>query len=210
MTKIDFYFDPTCPFSWITSRWLLQVSAHRNINITWRQFSLALKNDELTATDDETSYARKHRASHRVHRVIAAAARDGAAIVDLYTAFGTKYHVAGFDYNDEWIGRVLDELGLAQELSATADDESLDTHLASELAAATAAAGRDIGVPTIVFHTDAGALGYFGPVLNTLPELDESLDIWDGLARLATTSSFYEIKRTRPRGSPDIASTARC
>lgn len=210
MTKIDFYYDPSCPFCWITSRWLLQVSAHRDIDIGWRPFSLALKNNEKTKQDNETKHAQNHRDSHRVLRVIAAAEQAGTSAIDLYSAFGAKYHTAGFPYDDTWISNVLEELKLPAELAQAADDAAHDEYLQSELQSALDAAGNAIGVPTIVFYSDGDKLGYFGPVLNELPELSESLDIWDGLAKLATVKSFYELKRSRPSGGPDTASTARC
>lgn len=209
--NIAFYYDPSCPFCWITSRWLLQISPHRDVTVQWRPFSLALKNDELTERDGETEHAASHRASHRVLRIIEAARQQGASVIDLYTTFGVKYHTAGFPYDDTWIANILDELQLPAELAAAADDTAYDEHLQSELQSAMDVAGADIGVPTIVFHLDNDTKqGYFGPVLNELPDLDESLRIWDGLSQLAASTSFYELKRTRPSGNPDVASTAKC
>lgn len=212
MTKIDFYFDPSCPFCWVTSRWLLQVSGARDIDVTWRPFSLTLKNNEMSDRGkDKTPHGNAHRAGHRIHRVIAVAAAKGASVIDLYSAFGIQYHIAGMEYSDEGIRDVLAQLKLPAELQAAADDTSLDTGLAAELQTALDVAGKDIGVPTIVFYSDDGSkLGYFGPVLQELPELSESLRIWDGLEKLATVKSFYELKRTRPDGGPNTASTAKC
>lgn len=213
MTSIEFYFDPTCPFSWITSRWLLQVSAEREIDITWRQFSLALKNDELTAKDGDNKYVMAHRASHRVHRVIAqAVAEHGASAIELYSEFGIRYHIMERELDDEVILEVLAAKELPAELLSFADDTSLDAGLQTEIDSAVEAAGKDIGVPTIIFKaSDGERLGYFGPVLNSLPDtLIESLAIWDGLSKLATVKSFYEIKRNRPGGGPEVFSAARC
>lgn len=206
--NIEFYFDPSCPFCWITSRWLLQISTHRDIEITWRQFSLALKNDELER--DVTAHSDAHRAGHRVHRVLRAAAERGASLIDLYTAFGIAYHVAGFGFGDEVIADVLQEKQLPPELLAAADDTSYDEFLHGELQSATEVAGENIGVPTIVFVNDDGTKrGYFGPVLNELPDIEESLQIWDGLEKLAGVNAFYELKRARPSGDPDVFSTAK-
>ena len=213
MTSIEFYFDPTCPFSWITSRWLLQVSAERDINVTWRQFSLALKNDELTPKDGDNAYVVAHRASHRVHRVILAAVRDhGASMIELYSEFGIRFHIMEREFDDEVILEVLAAKGLPASLLSFADDASLDADLQAEIDSAIDAAGKDIGVPTIVFTAaDGERLGYFGPVLNALPDtMVESLAIWDGLEKLATVKSFYEIKRNRPGGGPEVFSAARC
>lgn len=213
MTKLDFYFDPVCPFCWITSRWLHVVSQHRELDITWRPFSLALKNDVLIPHDSESSHAAASRDSHRVLRVIAAAARHhNADAGELYTTFGMKFHVAGFPYDDTWIRAVLDEHSLpADELLAAADDASYDDFLRGEMQSALDTVGDDAGVPIVVLDLPSGKRqGYFGPVLNDLPDLDECLQIWDGLEKLATVDSFYELKRTRPSGDPNIASTARC
>lgn len=212
MTTIEFYFDPSCPFSWITSRWLHQVTTERDVVVSWRQFSLALKNDELTERQDETPHASAHRGAHRVHRVIAKAAADyNASVGDLYSEFGVRFHITGQAFNDGMIQEVLAKKGLPSDLLLAADDCALDNKLRAEIDSAIEAAGADIGVPTIVFFTTTGKRrGYFGPVLNELPSaLDESLAIWDGLEKLATSTSFYEIKRGRKAG-PNVFSAARC
>lgn len=210
MTHVDFYFDPSCPFSWITSRWLLQISAKRDVDITWRPFSLALKNDELVSSGESSPHAASHRAAHRVLRIMAAARSHDASMIDMYTAFGVKYHTAGFDYSDEWIRTTLDELRLPAELLDAADDTQYDGWLAREMQSALDAVGDDVGVPIIVFTQDDTRRGYFGPVLNELPDIDESLRIWDGLSQLGSVNAFYELKRSRPSGGPDTASTAKC
>jgi len=212
MVSVEFYYDPSCPFCWITSRWLLQVQAEREIGITWRQFSLALKNNELQPSDEEGVHAAVHRDSHRIQRIICkATAEYGASGVELYSEFGIRFHIMEKGFGNDTIREVLEAKKLPAELLAAADDTSLDTALQSELNTATDAAGKDIGVPTIVFADKAGKrMGYFGPVLNELPStLEESLDLWDGLEKLASTSSFYEIKRARP-GAPNVFSAARC
>lgn len=210
MTEIEFFFDPSCPFCWITSRWLLEVQGERDIDITWRQFSLAIKNKEL-ANDgsDESPHGEVHRAAHNVNRVILAAVEQGASAIDLYTAFGTRNHIDGRKYDDAMITEVLAEQGLSADLAKAAQDTSYDAKLEKELQSALDAAGGEVGVPTIVFTgKDGKRLGYFGPVLNEMPEREEGLAIWDGLEKLATVTSFYELKRTRPKGGPDTASTA--
>lgn len=212
MSKIEFYFDPACPFSWITSRWLLQVRAERDIDISWRQFSLALKNDSLVERDDESPHAADHRASHRIQRVIyQAVSQHQASAIDLYSEFGIRHHIIERAFDEAMIAEVLADKQLPAELAEAADDTSLDQPLRAEIDSAMEAAGGDIGVPTIVFSaSDGHKLGYFGPVLNELPDtLDESLAIWDGLAKLATVKSFYELKRGRD-GGPNVFSAARC
>ena len=212
MASIEFYFDPSCPFCWITSRWLLQVSKEREINVTWQQFSLALKNNELEAKDDELEHAATHRDSHRVNRVIAkAVAEHGASPIELYSEFGIRFHIMERVFDDEMIAEVLAEKNLPVELLSAADDASIDAGLQVEIDSAVEAAGGDIGVPTIVFMgKDGKRLGYFGPVLSELPAtVEESLALWDGLEKLGTVKSFYELKRSRS-SDPNVFSAARC
>ena len=212
MTKVEFFFDPSCPFSWITSRWLLQVGRERSLDITWRQFSLALKNNALTASQDESDHAKAHRSSHRLHRVmLVAAEQHGASLIELYSDFGSRFHLLEQAFDDEIIRQVLAKNSLPAELLGLADDASLDEKLQLEIDEAMAVAGTDIGVPTIVFYGPSGErLGYFGPVLNKLPDtLEESLNLWDGLEKLASSPNFFEIKRPRKDG-PEVFSTARC
>ncbi|HEY5268418.1 MAG TPA: DsbA family protein [Candidatus Saccharimonadales bacterium] len=208
--NIEFYFDPSCPFCWITSRWLLIASDHRDINITWKPFSLAIKNKQLNGKD-KSKYSEIARSSHRVLRVMLAAQDEGASLIDLYTDFGIKHHVAGDEFDDKLITKVLAKHKLPVNLLKCANDTNYDKRLRASIKNATDVCGKDIGVPTIIFILEDGSKnGYFGPVLQDLPELEESLKLWDGLSLLATNKSFYELKRSRPSGGPDVFSTARC
>lgn len=212
MTKVEFYFDPACPWSWVTSRWLLSVREHRDINITWRPFSLAIKNDSLVKKDGESPYTTKHRASHRVLRLMMEASKNhGVSLEKMYTHFGIKHHIAGFDYSDEWILATLKELDLPASLLSAGDKTDYDQELSREIDSATEVAGNDVGVPIIVFTNEKEERqGYFGPVIRTIPETKEALKLWDGLHNLATVSSFYELKRGRPDGGPDTSGPAIC
>lgn len=210
--NITFYFDPSCPFSWITSRWLLRVSDQRDISVTWKPFCLAIKNDELTSQPNEDQHAPAHRDALRTLRLLLDLDKNqGVALIDGYTASGMIKHIMGDPLDDAGLRSMLANLGLPESLLAAADDASYDSFLQDTLAEAIAVVGNDVGVPTVVFeHADGSKLGYFGPVLQKLPELPEALKIWDGLAQLATVKSFYELKRGRPSGAPNLASTARC
>ena len=212
MTSIDFYFDPSCPFCWITSRWLLKVSGQRDIDITWRPFSLALKNNELEESSDETRHAAKHRDSHRVLRIMRTAEQqNSASYVGTYTAFGQKLHIEGRDFDELTISETLKELELPDELASSAEDTSIDEYLTNEMQSALDVVGNDVGVPLIIYKlADGSKQGYFGPVLNRLPSDEDSLAIWDGLEKLATVKDFYELKRSRPKDGPDTGSTAVC
>lgn len=186
------------------------VNSDRDIDIEWKQFSLALKNGSLKGKD-KTSSAEAHASAHPIHRVILAAAKQGASTIDLYTAFGIPYHLAGEEFDKDLIKDVLEQQKLPADLIAAADDKTLDQELQGFIDEATAVAGQDIGTPTIIFeNSDGSKNGFFGPVLNELPDKPEALRLWDGLSQLATDKNFYELKRTRPSGQPDVYSTAKC
>ena len=210
MERIEFFYDPCCPFCWITSRFLLEVSAERDVDVTWRPFSLAMKNNELAGDDDAVNeHGEMHRSSHRVLRVITKAAEQhGASVIDLYSAFGRRFHLDHEKYDDAMIADVLAAAGLPAGLAKAADDTSLDEGLQASIDSAVEAVGDDTGVPTIVFVSDDGQRrGFYGPVLQELPSKDDALRLWDSLVGLVSVSAFYELKRTRPEGMPDTAST---
>lgn len=210
MERIEFFYDPCCPFCWITSRFLLEVSAERDVDVTWRPFSLAMKNNELAGDDDAVNeHGEMHRSSHRVLRVITKAAEQhGASVIDLYSAFGRRFHLDHEKYDDAMIADVLAAAGLPAELAKAADDTSLDEGLQASIDSAVEAVGDDTGAPTIVFVSDDGQRrGFYGPVLQELPNKDDALRLWDSLVGLVSVSAFYELKRTRPEGMPDTAST---
>lgn len=210
MERIEFFYDPCCPFCWITSRFLLEVSAERDVDVTWRPFSLAMKNNELAGDDDAVNeHGEMHRSSHRVLRVITKAAEQhGASVIDLYSAFGRRFHLDHEKYDDAMIADVLAAAGLPAELAKAADDAALDEGLQASIDSAVEAVGDDTGVPTIVFVSDDGQRrGFYGPVLQELPSQDDALRLWDSLVGLVSVPAFYELKRTRPQGMPDTAST---
>ncbi len=206
--KVEFYFDPSCPFCWVTSRWLLSVKNQRDLNITWRPFSLAMKNGEL---DSGSNSQINHLPAHRVIRVMLAANKDNVPLLDMYTKFGIRHFMIGDEYDDTVISDVLKEMKLDAKYAKFADDTKLDDELAESIKKATAIVGQDIGVPTIVFDFNVGQkTGFFGPVLQALPDEKESIELWDGLVQVAKTPGFYELKRGRQAGGPDVFSTARC
>lgn len=204
---IDFYFDPSCPFCWVTSRFVLLASNKRKININWRLFSLAIKNGEL---DEESKKGFDHMPAHRIERVMLAANKQGIDLGEIYKQFGIMHFISGEEYNDELISSVLKQMKLDQNLLDAADDKSLDDELNKSTNEAVGIVGQDIGVPTMVFTTEDGRkTGFFGPVILSLPDVDEAAKQWDALVTLASSSNFYELKRGR-EGGPDVFSTAKC
>ena len=203
--KIDFYFDPSCPWCWITSRWLLLTSNKRDLEINWKLFSLAWKNGEL----EKNSKNNWHQSSHRVERVMHAANKKGADMLSMYTTFGIRHFLSGDDYSDELIKEVLDQPKLDPKLLTYADNESIDKELIKSSKEALSAIGEDIGVPTIVIHDGKNSRGFFGPVLSELPTQEEAVKIWDSIVELSKIKYFSELKKGR-NGGPDVYSTAKC
>lgn len=203
--KVDFYFDPACPWCWITSRWLLLTSNKRDLSINWKLFSLSWKNGEL----DKDSKKDWHLSSHRVERVMYQANKNGADMLEMYTNFGIRHFLSGDEYSNELIKDILQQLKLDPELIKSADDDSIDKELIKSSKEALDAVGDEIGVPTIVIHFGNTKRGFFGPVLSELPTQEEAVKMWDSLVELSKIPYFSELKRGRS-GGPDIYSTAKC
>ncbi len=202
MQKIEFYYDPSCPWCWVTSRWLTEIKQHRNLDILWRPFSLAIKNNELVG-GDSTGHLDTHNIGHKVHRIIESIVKnDDGERGHLYTEFGRAYFIDSTLDDDKFMSEVLNRLNLSQDYLQAANDSSFDKGITESMQNAFEVVGKDVGVPIIVFVNETGEKqGYFGPVLQGLPDLEEGLKLWDGLHNLASSSRFFELKRSRTGGS---------
>ncbi|WP_405597712.1 DsbA family protein [Streptomyces sp. NBC_01410] len=201
-TPVDFWFDPLCPWAWMTSRWMLEVEKVRDVEVRWHVMSLAVLNEpKLDELPDKYREAMKE-AWGPVRVVIAAQQKHGDEVLaDLYTALGTRFHNRGEGATREAIAGALEEVGLPAELIEYADSDAYDTELRASHKEGIDKVGQDVGTPVIaVPGSDGEQLAFFGPVVTPAPKGEDAAKLWDGTLMVASIPGFYEIKRTRTQG----------
>jgi len=209
MADLEFFFDPVCPWAWITSRWVTEVQQLRDYDVTWRFICLAMINENKTDDWYTPEYRAGHVAGLHCLRVAdqVRIVHGNEQVAAIYTAMGEAIHlgrrrpeiiadpVAVFE-------ELLKSCDLSPDLATAALDESHDAYIRAETDLAFQRAGKDLGTPIITFRPgQSSEASFFGPVIASIPRGDAALQLWDAIEIVAATSCMAELKRSN-RGKP--------
>ncbi|MFJ6466044.1 DsbA family protein [Streptomyces sp. NPDC091387] len=192
-TPVDFWFDPSCPWAWLTSRWVLEVAAHRHLDVRWRVMSLTVLNEGRADLDER--WHRDLALRMEPVRVCAAAGeRYGHGVLGrLYTELGTRFHLAKAPKERATYAAALAAAGLDPGLADAAGSEAFDDAVRASHDEGVGRVGPDVGTPVIA----VGDVAFFGPVVTPAPRGEDAVRLWDGVLAVAGTDGFFELKRTR-------------
>ncbi len=194
-TPVDFWFDPLCPWAWITSLWMLEVEQVRPVAPRWHVMSLAVLNEKKEDLP-ENYQEMMARAWGPVRVCIAAEQKYGAEVLGpLYTAIGTRFHDEKADRNRATIEAALADAGLPADLADAMDSTDYDQAVRASHKDGIDRVGYDVGTPVIA----VGDLAIFGPVVSPIPRGEAAARLWDGVMLIAGTDGFFELKRSRTR-----------
>jgi Mycothiol-dependent nitroreductase Rv2466c len=196
---VEMWFDPLCPWAWLTSRWLMEVEQVRDVEVTWSVMSLAVLN---SGRDLPAEYeARMERSWGPVRVIVAAANEHGPTVIKpLYDAMGTRIHL---EQQEDWllvIAEALKEVDLPADLLRFATSVEVDDDVRASHDRAISLVGDEVGTPVIAM----GGSAFFGPVVTPAPRGEAAGRLWDGWVLMAGTPGFFELKRTRT-ASPDFS-----
>jgi 2-hydroxychromene-2-carboxylate isomerase len=193
-TPVDFWFDPLCPWAWITSRWILEVEKLRSIEVRWHVMSLAVLNEDKDIPEEYRKGLAEAWGPVRV--CIAAEQKYGSEVLGrLYTELGTRRHHEKQKFTREYFEAALTAAGLDPALADAAESTAYDEAVRASHKDGIDRVGQEVGTPVIEVEGSA----FFGPVLSPIPRGEAAAKLWDGVVAVASTDGFFELKRTRTR-----------
>jgi hypothetical protein len=193
---VDFYWDPVCPWCWITSRWMIDVGRQKQIQVNWKLFSLKIINAGRNIPEP---YKTLHKMGLKALRVAAAVRRayGNDDLAKIYTIMGTRFHHDEEDIDTpEDLKKILETGGYPARLAKAATEPEWDKPIQADMDGALAKVGKDVGVPLIVLDGGDGP-GFFGPVCSPAPTGKAAVALWDAIIVAGRTPGFYELKRIR-------------
>ena len=193
-TRVDFWFDPICPWAWISSRWMLEVEKVRPVEVTWHVMSLAVLNEDK---DIPEAYREGLRTAWGPVRIVTAAqqAHGPEVVGPLYTALGTRFHNGKEPRERSTFEAALADVGLPADLADAADSTEYDDAIRASHTDGIDRVGQEVGTPVI----SVNGMAVFGPVLSPIPRGEAAAKLWDGVLLIAGTDGFFELKRSRTR-----------
>jgi 2-hydroxychromene-2-carboxylate isomerase len=204
MTDVEFFVDPSCPWAWITSRWVKEVAPQRDLAVTWRSYCLEIRDDYGVAPtmpeERRDAAIAAHALAHRMLRIFEAArAAAGEEAVDaLFTEWGGRFFARGTARDDMLLSACVSACGLDPALLDAADDEKWDAPIVDAMTVAYEFGGPKTQTPTIVVRSDP-AHGFKGPVMAPAPTGPAAVRLWDAIQVISREPGFFEI--TRPRAN---------
>jgi 2-hydroxychromene-2-carboxylate isomerase len=191
----EFWFDPLCPWAWMTSRWMTEVEQVRPVDVTWSVMSLSVLNEGRELPEEYRALMERGWGPVRV--IIAAAREYGEKVVKpLYDAMGTRIHVQDDKDFDAVIAAALDEVGIDPGLARFAGSDEVDDLLRASHQRAIDLVGDEVGTPVVAVN----GVAFFGPVVSPAPKGEDAGRLWDGCVLVAGTQGFFELKRSRTVG----------
>jgi 2-hydroxychromene-2-carboxylate isomerase len=190
---VDFWFDPSCPFTWQTSRWLVEAAAARGVPVEWRVMSLAVLNGGQEVPGHSAEEVARGAAATRVLAAVRATA-GAEELGRLYTEVGVRVYEQGAELGPAVVREALDAAGLPAELADTGDDETHQAAVEASHAEGQRRVGAEAGSPVTAF---AGRPGFFGPIVVPAPTGEDALRLFDGLALVSAVPGFSELKGAR-------------